>query len=522
MPTGSSWTEEVRRTVEDLGSLVRFRMATVRGKSRRRVRIAVGVLVLLTVSSVLWPLLLSDAFVSGQPTAVRYLPEPDEVRGLLPAAFAGFLLLATGSAVATGGGRELLARDRAVAYPVGPGTDHLGALLLAPLSLAWLLQAWLLLGSTSYAGGSAALPGIPLVLLWLAAATAVGQVVGWLMEALRRGPRGVLLSRSVLGLAGLAAAVLLALGWLDDAVEVVPTAALTGAAVAPGWSWVPVALAEVLLVAAAVLAGLWPARLAARRPPREEHRMDSGVHPARPVTTGSDSWAGDLRMLLRVDRASVWRSVPLRRGIVVMAVLPGLAGLAAGLSWPLAAILPGLVASGVALLFGVNAWSLDGRGALWRESMPADPRRTFVARTVVLVELILVSSLVTLALVALRAGVPGVNEAVALTCACVVATVQVAAASAKWSVREPYAVDLRSARATPAPPGVMVGYSAKLALTCTLTGMVFSALAQGSTWWLSLGFAAVFIAWSAVRMTRARSRWNDPVARARVVATVAA
>ena len=43
----------------------------------------------------------------------------------------------------------------------------------------------------------------------------------------------------------------------------------------------------------------------------------------------------------------------------------------------------------------------------------------------------------------------------------------------RWSVRHPYAVDLRSARATPAPPVVMVGYSARLALTTTLTGLVF-------------------------------------------------
>ena len=45
--------------------------------------------------------------------------------------------------VASGGGRELLAREHGVAYPVSPTTDHLGALLLAPLNIAWLLQAWL-------------------------------------------------------------------------------------------------------------------------------------------------------------------------------------------------------------------------------------------------------------------------------------------------------------------------------------------------------------------------------------------
>ena len=48
----------------------------------------------------------------------------------------------------------------------------------------------------------------------------------------------------------------------------------------------------------------------------------------------------------------------------------------------------------------------------------------------------------------------------------------------RWSARRPYAVDLRSARATPAPPGAMVSYSGKLAVTTTLTSLVFSGLAQ--------------------------------------------
>ena len=35
----------------------------------------------------------------------------------------------------------------------------------------------------------------------------------------------------------------------------------------------------------------------------------------------------------------------------------------------------------------------------------------------------------------------------------------------RWSAQRPYPVDMRSARATPAPPGVMVGYSTRLALS---------------------------------------------------------
>ena len=69
-----------------------------------------------------------------------------------------------------GGGRELLGREQAVAFPVSPTTDHLGALLLAPLNIAWILQAWLLLGSMAYATGRGRLlPAQVGMLLWLAA-----------------------------------------------------------------------------------------------------------------------------------------------------------------------------------------------------------------------------------------------------------------------------------------------------------------------------------------------------------------
>ena len=44
---------------------------------------------------------------------------------------------------------------------------------------------------------------------------------------------------------------------------------------------------------------------------------------------------------------------------------------------------------------GVNAWCLDGRGALWRESLPVGPRVVFAARAWVLTEFLLVASLVT-------------------------------------------------------------------------------------------------------------------------------
>lgn len=522
MPTVPSWTEG-RRAVEDLRALLAFRFAGVRGRSRRRLLMALVLVGLVTFAVIVGAARTSTAYLTGEIPAFQYLPTPDQMREALPSAYAAFLLLAAGTAVATGGGRELLARDRAVAYPIGPATDHLGSLLLAPLSLAWLVQAWGLLGAVGYAGGwRAALAGTPLVLVWLAFGTAFGQVVGWWMEVLRRRPRGVLLSRGLTALLGAIAAVLFATGRMGDLAAMLPTSYVSDAAVAPGLAWFAVLALELVLLVLAVLAGFLPSELASRLAPREEQRMETGRHTARRVTVGPDSWPGDLHLLVKVDRASVWRSVPLRRGSLVLAVLPGLAGLASAMPWHIVVILPGLVASGIALLFGVNAWAIDGRGMLWRESLPVRPSLVYAARSIVLVELMAFASLATLVLVGLRAGLPSAPEASALVCAWLVATAQVAGAAATWSVRSPYAVDLRSARATPAPPVVMVGYSAKLALVTTLTGMLFSGLAQISAWQPALAVAVVFLAWSAVRLLRARSRWSDPSVRSMVVTTVAA
>ena len=80
-------------------------------------------------------------------------------------------------------------------------------------------------------------------------------------------------------------------------------------------------------------------------------------------------------MMLRIDRAAIWRSVPLRRGHDGARLMPGAVALAGDLEWQMLTMLPGLVASGGALLFGVNTWCLDGRGALWRDSLPVSPRR---------------------------------------------------------------------------------------------------------------------------------------------------
>jgi hypothetical protein len=493
------------RARQDVGHLLRLRASTVR---RRPAVIGLVVFVVVTVSAAVVPAYMPGAGSGGYAFNLLLL---------MPSAFAGFLLITLASAVASGGGRELVPRDQLVAYPVSPTTDHLGALLLAPLNIAWLLQCWLLLGSSSYAVGAGRfLPVVLGTFCWVLAATAIGQVVAWAIEWLRRMSHGLAVVR-LIALAGLVTAAALQVSHrLGSVLDALPTRWLVlGLVGGFGWRWLLTIAVLVAVFAGAVALGAVPAHLTARLQPREELRVESGRYRARRTT------ASDVGALLRVDRASVWRAVPMRRGLAVLAVGPGLVSLAGDLPWNQLTILPGLVASGGALLFGVNAWSLETRGALWRESLPVSPATVFAARAWVLMEFLLVASAITLGLAVLRAGIPTAAELAALLCTWVVVILQVLGASMRWSLASPYSVDLRSARATPAPPLAMVGYSTKLAASTTVTSLIFSGLAKLDAWPLSVLVAAPFVAWSLLRLLAARDGWVEPAERARVVMTVA-
>ena len=83
------------------------------------------------------------------------------------------------------------------------------------------------------------------------------------------------------------------------------------------------------------------------------------------------------------------------------------------------------------------------------------------------------------------------------------------------------AAQLRSARATPAPPVVMAGYSARLALSTTVSGMLFAAVGLLPFWRLSVLLALAMVCWSGWRLVRVSREWAQPEIRARVVVTVA-
>ncbi len=521
MPTGLSSTSTptattygvpgpvaaARRAVVDVGHLLRFRASTVR--RRRALPTAVAILGGITLAVCALPMFLPGA---GQESGRAH-----DVLLVLPTAFAAFLLLTVVSGVTSGGGRELLSREQGVAFPVSPTTDHLGALLMAPLNVAWLLQSWALLGSAAYALGPAeAAPAMVAVLLWLAVCTATAQMIAWTMEAIRRRRHGRFVVRLITAAcAGVVATVHLR-GQLADVLDNLPTVGLV-VRVSRGFGvdWLTGVGFEVVIIVAMVVLGAVPAHLAARRPPRDEARLESGQYiPRRMPRTVVGT-------IVSIDRASVWRSVPMRRGITVLGVGPGLVAIVGNMTWSSATILPGLVASGGALLFGVNAWCLDGRGLLWRESLPARPEQVFAARAIVLAEFVVVATIVTLLLAGVRAGLPQAAELTAMVMLVVVVTVQVIAAAMRWSAQRPFPVDMRSARATPAPPGVMVGYSSRLALSTTFTGLFFSVLARSSDWRLPIVLAVPLLAWSGFRLFRTRLVWLDPVQRARVVLAVA-
>jgi hypothetical protein len=508
--------DDARRAAWDVAPLIEFRVAAVRGRRRWVAGAALVLMVALTVVFAWVPAHVPGA--AGTPGLAQF--RSDEAILILPTAYLGVLVIAVVSAASAGGGRELLPRDQAVVYPVSPTTDHLGALVMAPLNIAWLLQSWAVLALTAYVFGPHNLIAVQLpVLVWLVVATAVAQLVAWLAEWLRRVRYGVWVLRAVVAAVVAGAAWLILAGELVGYLDGSPTirVLLTAYHGSEG-SWAPWArglLLLLVLAVVAVVAGGLAAHVLSRRPPREEMRVETSVHARRPNP------ASDLVAMLRVDRAGVWRSVPLRRGFAVLALLPGLVALASALEWYMLNVLPGLVASGGALLFGVNSWCLDGRGALWRESLPVTSRLAFVTRVVVLLEVLLAAVAISLLLASLRAGAPTATQVVAVVCASLVVTLQVVAGSMRWSVRRPFAVDMRSARATPAPPLSMVGYSTRLALVTTFTAMLFVATSRAPSWHLSVLIAVPFILFSLLRLARTADSWARPEVRSQVVTTVA-
>lgn len=501
--------EPTRRPPSAVGqvrAVLALRLAALRGPDRVRATLGGGAFLGVVVAA---------------PTLGALLPRDQALtyRALTPSAW---LLFGIGAAVAasTGtGGRQLLTRAQAATFPMSPAADHLGAVLLAPLNLSWLVQAVGLLTLTAWeVGPSAALPwSLLLTLLWIVAATSAAQAFGWLVELARTYPTGLTLLRVSLVAPFAAVAVT---GHALDAVRAVPTGLVTDVIAAVPWrqplAW-SVSVAGLLLgTAGCWVLGVWLLRAVYRRPPLQQARSESRSHRRRrPPSTA-------LGLALRLDRAGVRRSAPLRRGLVALVVIPSAVAAASGLPWSLVPLLPGLVASAAGLLFGVNAFALDGPGALWRETLPGDPRQYLLARLWVLAEVCLGGAAICVLAAAVRApGVPTADQVAAVLGATLTTAAHVVGRCATWSVHRPYAASLREARDQPAPPGAMAGYAARLAIATTMLGLLFVWLSGLGSLVVTGSLTMSLLLASVRRLVVVNRQWSDPAVRSRVLAIIA-
>ncbi len=496
--------------MSQLQALVGLRWRMVRSRRTRR-----GLLALLALLG----LLLVQGIVLGQrlPPSQRLF----DLALLAPTVFLAFAALTVVAPLVAGGGNELFPEGQLVAYPIEPRTVFAGSLVTAPLNLAWLLQTLVLVSVISAIAERG--PRLALALVttatFIVMCTVVGQAAAWAVVGVRQRQAGRQATRAaglVLLLLGLA---VLATGTATTLLDQAPTqqvviAALSGAA-GDHRAWAPVTGAMLLLTVAGARLGSLACGWALRR------TAPFGRPELAPVQRRASRRSG-LAELVAIDQASVWRSTALRRGCLVLAVLPGAVAMLAHPTWPSLALLPGLVAAGAGLLFGVNAFCLDGAGALWVASLPHRPRDTFVAKLVVIGQTCLIAVLLAVGLAATQVREwPSTAEVIALVGSIVGTTLLVVAACGRLSVQQPHKADLRGPRDTPAPPATMAIYSLRLALATTWAGLAFGgAGASGST--VAALAACVAVACLAGKsLLNTFSLWSQPTHRARVVTTVA-
>jgi hypothetical protein len=492
-----------------LRALLRMRWCMVRAPRIRLLLVLSGVFVvyLSVMAARSTPYLEPAAMVS----AIR----------LAPAAFLGFAVLAVIAPLTAGGGNEVFPPDQLVAYPIGPTTQFLGGLALAPLNLVWVVQLLTLTAETAYVSqaGSPWRAGVTSA-AYVLCMTVLGQALAWWVAGLRQTGRGRRVVRG-LALALLGGTLLAARAGLGHAVlRHSPTRTVVSALAARPYELSRWALTTGVLVALTLLGLLLGATVcgwALRRPTDGGVTTDRGPVRRRPAQTSP------LRELVAVNRASAWRAPALRRGALVLAVLPGIAAAGAAVPWQSLTVLPGLVAAGAGLLFGVNAFALDASGAVWLASLPHRPRLVAQAKLVVLGETVLTAVALVVVAGALRSpGSPSAAQLLAIAFSALACTALVVAIGMSSSVRRPHHAPLIGPRDSIAPPGALALASLKLSIPAALVGMLFEGAAQTGAAWLPPLLALPLVAFAAWSVRRTLLAYDQVLPRARVVSVVSA
>lgn len=497
--------------VEQLRALVALRWRMVRSPAARRGLVALASLV---------PLAILAGVVGGQlaPESARL-----DATVVAPTIYLGFLVLSIVSPLTAGGGNELYPAEQLVAFPVRPETHFLTGLAVMPINLAWISQLVVLATGTSFflPPRWSSLLAIPTALAYVVLAAAVGQAGSWAVAGLRLTATGRRLTWGAAAVLAVAVIVVARAGWTTTVLDANPTTRIVIAMANAGdgeygrWAWTTVVLAALALVVLA--AGHAACAWALRRPGDAGSSRESRTVRVRAQRRTA------FRELLAVDRASVWRSASLRRGAYVLALLPGIVTFAIGVQWTTLLLLPGLVASGAALLFGVNVFCLDAGGALWLATLPRRDPLAMRAKALVVAESCVGCMLLAVGAGLLRAtGEPTAAHVSGLACAVAATGVSVVGTSLRLSVERPHRADLRGRRDTPAPPGTMAVYSARMAAQTTFAGLAVSGAAATGLWQAPILVALPIVLLGLRSVAAASHAWRDPYRRAHVTVTVAA
>jgi hypothetical protein len=441
---------------------------------------------------------------------------------LAPSAYLGFGALALIAPLTAGGGNEIVPPDQLSAYPVRSSTQFVGGLVLAPLNLVWVVQLLVIAALTSYLTlDGSLLRGSLTSISFVSAITVLGQALAWFVVGLRQSRRGRRAVQAAGAVALLTAVVVVRSGYGDAVLDASPTryvvSAILSGGVAVRVDWALTTGLLLLLAGLGLLIGSRTCAWALRRP------GDAGLNRHTEPVRRRPAKAGALRELVAVNRASVWRAPALRRGGLVLAVLPGLIAVGAGVPWESMIVLPGLVAAGAGLLFGVNAFCLDGSGALWLASLPHDPKLVAQAKALVLTETVLGAVLVAGIAGSLRSpGLPTSAQVAAMVAAWTTCTALVVAGGMKMSTKRPHRADLRGPRDAVAPPGALAIASARLALPAAFAGILLGSAAHSGIWWWPPLLATPVILLAVLSVMRSLRRYDDPFVRAHIVQTVAA
>ena len=441
-----------------------------------------------------------------------------------PTFYVGFAILTLLAPLVSGGGYELYPAEQVVAYPLRPATVFRGTLVLAPVNLAWVINVIALFIVTGFAVGRPTWGGTGRALLVVAVfvgfATVFGHAVGWFVMGIRQRRRGRV-STNALGILVVAAALVVV--WTGDVVALLenfPTSKVLLAAY-DGYSahygaWLTMIVGLLLAGALLLRVGDAAAAWALRRPGDHADRTSSRTVARRP------NHRSELLALVAIDHASVWRSTPLRRGVLVLVLVPGVIAALAGMAWQSLILVPGLIAAGAGLLFGINAFTLDSTGSVWLSTLPGWSKPAFLAKSLVFSEVALAAVLSALVGGSLRAPDPSSSaEVTAALAAALCCALVVVAIGMRSSLQHPHRADLQGPRDTPAPPGVMAAQSIRFASITTLTCLYFASLAVSGVWWLPIVGGVPVASLAVLHWRQTAAAWSHPHVRANVIVTVA-